>query len=283
MTDETTQAQPESGDFPASDTPEMENVAPDTTPDVAEEAEDEQPPQDKPKGGFQRRIAELVSERNEYRRMLEQDRRRLDQLVELVAGQRQVAPESPKAEPTPPTLEQAGYDEQKYQQALVEYARAEARKEVQQTLRQEREQAQAQTRQESFKTREADFAKQVEDYADVVYDPTAPISQTMAELIAESDVGPQLAYHLAKHREVAQAIYSLPPVAAARELGRLEAKLATPEPKSSPAIPKAPPPPPRVEAIEPEVERDPDKMTDAEWLKWRNKQLSAARARSFRR
>ena len=93
MTDETDQALPESGTIPASVAPETEQEAPDTSLDVAEHA-DETPTPEKPRGGFQKRIAELVSERNEARRTLDEERRRVDQLVELVAQRR----EQPKVE-----------------------------------------------------------------------------------------------------------------------------------------------------------------------------------------
>jgi len=271
MTEQTDLALPESGGYPASETPEVESVAPDTTPDVAEESEAPET-QDKPKGGFQRRIAELVEQRNEERRAREATERRLDQLVEMMTQR----PE-PKVEPqVPPTLEQHGYDEQKYQTALLDYAKAEARKEAHEAIKAERAREQAEGRQQTFKTREAEFVKSAPDYQSVVYDPSAPISQVMAEVIAESDVGPQLAYHLAKNREVAQAIYKLPPMAAARELGRLEAKLNQPK-AEAPRTTNAPPPPPKVEAVESDVERDPDKLSMNDWLKWREKQLKRNR------
>ena len=274
MTDETTPVEPAGGDAPASVAPELEQEATDTSLDVAEHA-DETPTPDKPKGGFQRRIQELVSERNEARRILDEERRRVDQLVELMA-QRQ---EQPKVEPqAPPTLEAAGYDEAKYQAAVIEYAKAEARKEAQEALRADREQTQVKTRQQTFKAKEAEYAATVEDYADVVYDRNVPISQTMAELIAESDLGPQLAYHLAKNRDVASAIYGLPPVQAAREIGRIEAKLATPKAEPRP-VTQTPPPPPQIRATEPEVERDPESMSMNEWIKWREKQIKRKQGR----
>lgn len=272
MTEQTDLALPESGDIPASETPEQENVAPDTTPDVAEEGETPET-QEKPKGGFQRRIAELVEQRNEERRAREATERRLDQLVEMMMDRRQPEPEAPKAPEVPPTLEQHGYDEKQYQAALLEYAKAEARREAQEALKADRVAQQAEARQATFKTREAEFVKATPDYQAIVYDPSTPISQTMAEIIAESEVGPQLAYHLAKNRDVAKSIYGLPPVAAARELGRIEARLSQPKPEA-PRTTQAPPPPPRVEAVEPEVERDPDKMSMNDWLKWREKQIA---------
>lgn len=240
--------------------PATATEAPDSAPDDAGTPETSE---EKPKGGFQRRIGELT-------RNWREAERRNEELMEVLQrlAPKQYTPEEPKAAPT---LEQHGYNENEYQKALVEYAKAEARREVQETLKREREEATKQTRAESFRSRESEFADSVEDYYDVVYSPTTPISQTMAEVIAESEHGAALAYHLGKNPQIARALYSLPPIQAARELGRLEAKLAEPKPK--PVVTKAPPPPPKIEASEPEAERDPDKMSVDEWLKWRNKQL----------
>lgn len=100
----------------------------------------------------------------------------------------------------------------------------------------------------------------------------------MREAILESDDGPALAYHLGKNPDLAEKIASLPPIAAARELGRLEAKLAR-EREQPPVISKAPPPPPKIEGVEPAIERDPDKMSTQDWVKWREKQIRKAQGR----
>ena len=274
MTDESLQAEmPQDAPVGVSEAPVQEPVEADATTDVAG-VEGEQATEEKPRGGFQKRIAELVSERNEARRTLDEERRRVDQLVELVAQRR----EQPKVEVAPPTLEAAGYDEQKYQAAVIEYAKAEARKEAQEALRADREQTQVKTRQQTFKAKEAEYAATVEDYADTVYDRSVPISQTMAELISDSDLGPQVAYHLAKNRDVASAIYGLPPVQAAREIGRIEAKLSTPKVEPRP-VTQTPPPPPQIRATEPEVERDPETMSMNDWIKWREKQIKRKQGR----
>ena len=267
MADETDQVLPES--IPTSETPETESVAPDTTPDVAE-VEDQ--PEAKPQG-IQKRISELVHERNEARRKLDAERHRLDQVVEMLAQQRQPAPEP---EPVPPTLEDFQYDEGKYRAAVIDYAQKQAtvaaRAEIQQWQAQQAQQAKAQ----SFKAKEAEFATATEDYADAVYDPSLPITAAMAEVIQESDVGPQLAYHLAKNRAVAEQLSKLPERAMAREIGRLEAKLSAPAPRPV-AVPKAPPPPPKLEATEAEVDKDPDSMSIDDWVKWRTKQIRKRR------
>lgn len=66
----------------------------------------------------------------------------------------------------------------------------------------------------------------------------------LGEAIATSEVGPQVLYHLGKNPEDLKRIAGLNPLAAARELGRLESRLvqSTPKPTTSqtPTKPTAP-------------------------------------------
>jgi hypothetical protein len=60
------------------------------------------------------------------------------------------------------------------------------------------------------------------------YDQGGPaITNTMAEIINDSSFSHELAYHLGKNVEESRRIAALPPLAAARELGKLEAKLTS--------------------------------------------------------
>jgi hypothetical protein len=114
----------------------------------------------------------------------------------------------------------------------------------------------------------------------------------MAEVIADSEDGPAVAYYLGKNPEAAAAIAQLPPSAAARELGKLEARLAferekarTPATPARSAVSQAPPPPPKIEASEPDVapvsagDPDSDKLSVNEWMRRREKEVR----RSFKR
>lgn len=66
----------------------------------------------------------------------------------------------------------------------------------------------------------------LEDFDEVTTEAgNLPISEAMHVTIFESERGPELAYHLAQHPEEAKRIASLTPLAAARELGKLEAAL----------------------------------------------------------
>ena len=134
---------------------------------------------------------------------------------------------------------------------------------------------------QTWQQKEAEFAAKQADYRDVAYDPSVPITSAMAEAIAESDVGPQVAYYLGKNRDEAARIAGLSPLAAAREIGRIEARLAAKP--VAPPVTKAPPPPPKIEASDATVTVRPDDpdsdraMSDAEWLRKREKQLQRKR------
>lgn len=243
---------------------EEENV------ETAPESEDSPEEKPKPKGGFQRRIDELT-------RNWRESERRVDQLMEYVT-QMKAAGASPQqvedAVDSMPTLEQFGYDESKYQSALLKYAESVADKKVSARLSEWEQRQQQQVKQMSFLQREAEFAATVDDYEDKVKDPSLPISQSMAEAIAESDIGPKLAYHLAEHRDLAAKIAAMSPIQAAREIGKIEARLSAPPPKP---VTKAPPPPPKLDAADHVVDVDPSSMTDAQFKKWREKQIAQRR------
>ena len=186
--------------------------------------------------------------------------------------------ERPK-EPEPltlPTPEQHGFDDAKYQAALTEYNKQIARSEAMSVIQAERAREQQQQKAQSFRQRESEYMAKNPEYRDIVYGEafmSVPLSAATAELIAESPDGPAIALHLAKNLEEASHIASLPPVQAAREIGRIEARLAK-EAEKPKALTNAPPPPPSIEAVEPAVEKDPLKMTDSEFAKWRKRQIA---------
>ena len=271
MTDETQEIAPADGAPVEVESPATPEQVADKQPADDTGAERIEQPRDE-KGRFesvQARIDKVTWEKHEAQRQADHYRQQLEDM------QKQQAP-PPVAEAKPvPTLESVGFDEIKYQQALATHYRAEAiavaKAAVADELRAEREQQQAAKRQETFQTRQVEFAKTVEDYDRVVYNPAIAINANMAEDIAASDLGPQLAYYLGKNPELAYQIARLPARAAARELGKIEAKLSAP--KAAPALTKAPPPPPKLAASDPEIERDPEKMTPSEWRVMRDKEI----------
>lgn len=267
------------------DAPEAVDTAPDadagsdTAADVTN-ADDTAAPK---KSGAERRIDELTRKRYDAEREAAYWR----DLALKATPPAQPEPTSAVPASGPPTLEQFGWDEAKYSAAVIEYAKAEAKAAAMEALREDRQKSQQVTGRAAFEARQAEFAAKVPEYHAKVTDPTLPISSAMAEVIVESDRGPELALYLANNRDQAEVIARLPPVQAARALGRIEARLESPADVPAPApkpvpVSKAPPPPPRIEATEAAVTpktTDPasDALSDEEWFKAERKRLARKR------
>jgi hypothetical protein len=98
------------------------------------------------------------------------------------------------------------------------------------------EKKQAQTRVTTWNERVIEARKSIPDYDAVMAASDVPVAEHVLDELRESELGPQLAYHLDKNPDVAEKLNTMNPRQAAREIGRLEAKLlgtasASPDPK----------------------------------------------------
>lgn len=109
-----------------------------------------------------------------------------------------------------------------------------------------------------------------EDFDRVALDPAVPITPQIASMLQQSDAGADVAYYLGQNRAEAHRIATLPPLEAARELGRIEATMALPKPKTQQSVP----PPVRPVTGRGQPQRDPSKMSYAEYRKWRSGQAT---------
>jgi hypothetical protein len=246
---------------------------------VVKEADDAGQPRDE-EGKFlspkaQKRIDQLTWEKNQREREAEYWRQ------EAIRYQQQKS-DPPKVEEVVklPSLESVGYDEAKYQAALIEYATKQAEQAVERRLTQAEQQRAERSRMETFATRQTEFAKANPDYQARIADPTLPITEAMRDVIVDSPTGPELAYYLAQNREAAEQIARLPAHLAALELGRIDGRLsALKEVKKAPPVTKAPPPPPKVDDVETPIasvkasDSDSDKLSTQEWFRLREKEL----------
>jgi hypothetical protein len=261
----------------------VDTPAPDAnTPEPGSEAAPS--PAARPEGekdGFTKRIDELTR----HWRETERDR---DHWRELALRNQQPREEpKPVESAAPKTLADFEFDEAKYQTYLFEQAEQRAVKAAERRLQEQQEREAAERRKSSFAQRESEFAKSTKDYHEKTRDPRVPVSQAMAEVIAESEEGPAVAYYLANNLPMAEQIARLPPLAAARELGRIEAKLAAEREAAKAAekrVSQAPQPPPKVEGaadgagpVDPSTPES-DKLSDAEWARRREAQLKRKRA-----
>lgn len=90
-----------------------------------------------------------------------------------------------------------------------------------------REQARAQSEIiESYHDKEEEARNKYDDFEQVAYNPKLPITNEMAQTIQSSEVGPDMAYYLGSNPKEAERISRLSPLQQAKELGKIEAKLA---------------------------------------------------------
>jgi hypothetical protein len=173
------------------------------------------------------------------------------------------------------TLADFDYNEgeyQAYQNAEITKRAAEAAKSAVEEQQREAEQAR---RSAEFQDSEKEFAKKVKDYFDVAHDRSVPINNETAQYI-RAQKAPELSYYLGKNPDVARRIAALPPVFAGAELAKISSKLAAEKAKAkAPAVTKAPPPVPKIKSGDEGLGKNPSQMSDAEFRKWREKQIAS--------
>lgn len=201
-----------------------------------------------PNGWALKRIGKLTAKNHETARELEAARSesaRYRMLLEQMQQQGQEGQQSqPKLDQSPQDID-----------ALVEQR---ATQKAQQQAIAERGQSVAKTGAETY----ADFQQAVQALDSL------GITQEQVQSLIGMDDAHQVIYHLGKNPEEADRILSLPPLQQGRELERLAAKAAqAPAPKP---VSKAPAPVKPLDSTA-AAERDPSKMSTAEWMEWRSK------------
>lgn len=206
------EAQAEEADAEAK--PEAEEEPAETKPEE-EGKEEQQEGTRKRAGGWQRKIERLERERQV--------------LMEQLARQ------------APPTASTKPAAEQTPEEKAREYVRS--------LVREEREAAERQAREQSvvadFQRRTAEVRAKHDDFDDVVAAADIPVGSPLGQALLTSEHGPAIMYQLASNPAELARLTRLPPLDAAREVGRLEAKLTSVAP--SPVKPKSalrPPAPP---------------------------------------
>jgi hypothetical protein len=254
----------------------------DTTQDQESEGDT---PEDKPgksKGGFQRRIDKLTRASAEQREHISRLEARLADANRQPAATNQEQAPAQNSGARPVVSEFNTYEE--YVEALTDYKvtqRETARSEAEQRKAAEAELAAKQT---SYQERVTAARDKYEDYDDVLDGAkNLQISRAMQEAMFESEQGADIAYHLAKNPKEATRIAQLSPLAAAREIGKLEVKLTAdrqPEPAKSQTArktSKAPEPVTPISGGKTVVEKRPDQMDYQEYKIWRLSQSQRKR------
>lgn len=271
MTEENT------GALPAEETIE------ETTPNaeqLAEPATAEQTPEQikaAAEAAERRNIRRLVSEKFRAKAQADQERARADRLEQELQMIRQMKQPAQADISGAPRLDQFESFE-RFQEARDAYiernAKQAALSAVDQHIAERQEAAHQNEMRRSFQQRMEKFRSVTPDFEEVVDGAEVVIPHAVGVAIMESDIGPSIAYYLAKNQDEAERISRLSPTAAIRAIGKIEAKLESAEQK--PAASSAPKPVDPVSGKGRAVQ-DPDKMSADEWLQWRTAQIRKKR------
>ncbi len=120
------------------------------------------------------------------------------------------------------------------------YAEALATRKAEELLAQRDEQRRQAELLEMYHELEEEARAKYDDFEQVAYNPKLPITNSMAQAIQASEVGPEIAYYLGSNPKEADRISRLPALLQAKEIGKVEAKLASDPPTKKTSTAPAP-------------------------------------------
>lgn len=213
---------------------ETPSEAVETTEPEAQETEGSEPEAEKetqateerkPNPKLEKRFSELTKQREEARKEAQREREAREALeARLNALEQSKQPQQASVEPDDEPQPHQFSDAFEYAKALAEFTAEQALKNRD---KQEAERKASEERQKVIDAwaKKVDAAKaELPDFDDMVQSSDVVISNEVRDAIIESDVGPQLLYHLAENPEIAEKLASKSVVSALRELGKLEAR-----------------------------------------------------------
>ena len=198
-------------------------------------AEDEAEVTDKPKQNpkLEKRFSELTKQREQAKQEAAKEREARENLEVRLREYEQKA--------TPIVAEPLGQEPQPSQfQDAFEYAKALSEWNVEKVLA-ERDRAEADRRANEERnkvisawTQKVEAAKaKMPDFEEMVASADVAVNDAIRDAIVESDVGPEVLYHLAQDTEYARKLAAMPVAKALKEIGKLEARF---EAKDEPEV-----------------------------------------------
>jgi chromosome segregation ATPase len=231
------ESQPEAvAEEPSEPTEEVEQSEPEAEAEAKPQEERKQNPK------LERRFSEITKQREEARQEAQRERQAREALeARLAALETQKQPTQAvnvDQEPQPSQFNDAF----EYAKALAEYTADKRIAEMKQEEAKAKEAAERQKVIDQWTQKVQKAKADLPDFDDIVASSEVVVNDDIRDAILESDVGPQILYHLAENDEVAKKIAGLSPKQALREIGKLEARFEA-KPESQPvAKSKAPAP-----------------------------------------
>lgn len=182
---------------------------------------------EQPKKTFSQEEVDALIQKRLTKEARRSERLMAQKLAEMEAKLKQPEKPEPKREDF---ADDEAHQRAKLQHLIQTEAEKLAAQRVQETLTKQQQQSAVQ----KFWERADEVADRFPDFQAAVTDPALPLSPAMADFAFESEVGPELVYHLSKNRGKATAIAQMGPIQAARALMTLESELKA-KPKAQPS------------------------------------------------
>lgn len=194
---------PELADVPA---PELETTA--APEPVVTETPEEQPVEQEASKTFTQEELDAIVGKRLAREQRKWEREQAQRIAEQQARQ----------QPTDIVPEQF--------ETYEDYADALAERKAQELLARREAEQQQRAYLEAYHDREEVARDKYDDFEQVAYNPNLPVTEAMARAIQASEIGPDVLYHLGSSPSEAARISRLDPILQAREIGKIEARLA---------------------------------------------------------
>lgn len=182
--------------------------------------------QQRRKGGWLRKLSKAEQERDFWREEALRNRGK-----EPEKQQEPPKEDKPPVKPTRPkladfpTLEDYEKAQDKYDEDRDKYEDAKAEYRERQSDARRQQQSKTQEVADSWATQVAEAETRYPDFKEVAFNKDIPFSNVMLEAVVTSDVGTDIAYELGKNPDLAEKIFKMNPVAATREIGKIEARI----------------------------------------------------------
>lgn len=240
----------------------------------------------KRKGGWLRKLTKAEQERDFWRDEALRNRPKESAPVkaETVEDKPPVRPVRPK-ESDFSDYEKFAAARDKYEDAILDYGEKVAEYKVREADKGREQKAKEQEMSSGWAARVAEAKKTKPDFEEVAFSPDIPMSNAVMHAIVTSELGTEVAYWLGQNPDEAERISALEPVAAIREIGKIESRLTgtqsaadkeedKPEPPAA-ATSRAPRPPDTVrKARSTDSTELRDDLPYKEWERRRNAQLA---------
>jgi len=191
------------------------------------EAEDDAKPTEEKKQNpkLEKRFSDITRQREDARKEAQHEREQrvaLEQRLAALEQQNRPPARNINEEPQPSQFQDAF----EYAKALAEFSTEKALAERDRRDAEEKVAIERQKVIQTWATKVQSAKSSMPDFDEVVASSDVVVNDDIRDAILESDVGPQILYHLAENDDLGKRIAGMSPKAALREIGKLEERFA---------------------------------------------------------